>query len=206
MLFRSDPVFEALNSTIAVSKLSEIIVPLGISYFTLQGIGYLINVKMGWEKPEKNFLIFLLYIIFYPKFLSGPVERSNHILPQLKQLTGFNDQQVSDGLRLALIGFFKKVAIANQIAPYTVGSYENINFADGSTSWLIFIIQPLYLYFDFSGYTDMARGVAKTFGIELLPNFNRPFFADNVTNFWKRFHISLSSWFNDYVFKQTSFK
>jgi D-alanyl-lipoteichoic acid acyltransferase DltB (MBOAT superfamily) len=204
--FAIDPVFEALNSTIAVSKLSEIIVPLGISYFTLQGIGYLINVKMGWEKPEKNFLLFLLYIIFYPKFLSGPVERSNHFLPQLKKLTVFNEQQVSDGLRLALIGLFKKVAIANQIAPYAVGSYANINFADGSTSWLLFIIQPLYLYFDFSGYTDMARGIAKTFGIELLPNFNRPFFADNVTNFWKRFHISLSSWFNDYVFKQTSFK
>ena len=116
--FAIDPIFQIFNSNLHISKLSEIIIPIGISYFTLQGIGYLINVKMGWEKPEKKFLNFLLYITFYPKFLSGPVERSNHFLPQLKITQSFNEQQVSEGLRIALFGFFKKVAIANQLAPY----------------------------------------------------------------------------------------
>lgn len=106
--FAIDPIFQIFNSNIHVSKLSEIIVPIGISYFTLQGIGYLINVKMGWEKPEKNFLHFLLYIIFFPKFLSGPIERSNHFLPQLKTNQPFNEKHVTDGLRIALFGFFKK--------------------------------------------------------------------------------------------------
>jgi len=204
--FAIDPLFEIFNSSIQVSKLAEVIVPIGISYFTLQGIGYMINLKMGWEKPEKNFLSFLLYIAFFPKFLSGPVERSNHFLPQLKQERSFDSKQVSDGLRIALFGFFKKIAIANQMAPFIIGTYADLNGSGGAALWLLLILQPLYLYFDFSGYTDIAIGFAKTFGIDLLPNFNKPFFAENVTNFWKRFHISLSSWFNDYIFRQTSFR
>lgn len=204
--FAIDPIFGAFNSTIEVSAVSRIIIPLGISYFTLQGIGYLVNVKMGWEKPEKKFLEFLLYISFYPKFISGPIERSNHFLPQLKNQHNFNQQQVVDGLRIALFGFFKKIAIANQMAPFLTSTYANLNTADGSSLWVLLLIQPLYLYFDFSGYTDIAIGISKTLGIDLLPNFNRPFFSENMTTFWKRFHMSLSFWFNDYVFKQTSFK
>jgi D-alanyl-lipoteichoic acid acyltransferase DltB (MBOAT superfamily) len=204
--FAIDPIFQILNSKIYIAKLSEIIIPFGISFFTLQGIGYLINVKMGWEKPERKFLNFLLYITFYPKFLSGPIERSNHFLPQLKVIQSFNEKQISDGLRIALFGFFKKIAIANQLAPFISSSYANLNSADGFSLWIVLLLQPLYLYFDFSGYTDIAIGFAKTFGIELLPNFDRPFFSQNMTTFWKRFHISLSSWFNDYVFRQTSFR
>lgn len=204
--FALDPFFQIFNSNIQISKLAEIIVPVGISYFTLQGIGYLINVKMGWEKPERKFQDFLLYITFFPKFLSGPIERSNHFLPQLKINQVFNSQRVTEGLRIALFGLFKKVAIANQLAPYVVNTYADINSADGYSLWILLLLLPLYLYFDFSGYTDIAIGFAKAFGIDLLPNFNRPFFSENVTTFWKRFHISLASWFNDYVFKQTSFK
>lgn len=204
--FAIDPVFKVLGSTLQASVLSEIILPIGISYFTLQGIGYLINIKMGWEKPERNFMDFFLYIVFYPKFLSGPIERSNHFLPQLKVNRRFDEGQTSLGLRIALIGFFKKIAIANQLAPFINETYSNINLADGSSLWLVLILQPVYLYFDFSGYTDIAIGFAKAFGIELLPNFNRPFFSENVTAFWKRFHMSLSLWFNDYIFRQTSFR
>jgi D-alanyl-lipoteichoic acid acyltransferase DltB (MBOAT superfamily) len=203
--FAVDPFISLLGGGFHVSKISEFIVPLGISYFTLQGIGYIINVKMGWEKPERNFFHLLLYITFFPKFLSGPVERSNHFLPQLKTDRIFDDKQVTEGLKLAFLGFFKKVAIANQLAPYALSVY-NIDHAGGSISWILFIIQPLYLYFDFSGYTDIAIGISKMFGIDLLPNFQRPFFAENVSTFWKRFHMSLSSWFNDYVFRQTSFR
>jgi D-alanyl-lipoteichoic acid acyltransferase DltB (MBOAT superfamily) len=161
---------------------------------------------MGWEKPEEKFLNYLLYIIFYPKFLSGPIERSNHFLPQLRVIKLFDEQQITDGLRIILFGLFKKVAIANQLAPFINSTYANLDSAGGFSLWILLLIQPLYLYFDFSGYTDIAIGFAKTFGIELLPNFNRPFFAENITTFWKRFHISLSSWFNDYVFRQTSYK
>ncbi|OQB59652.1 MAG: Peptidoglycan O-acetyltransferase [Bacteroidetes bacterium ADurb.Bin145] len=203
--FAIDPFIHLLNNDINFTRIAEVIGPLGISYFTLQGIGYLINVKMGWEKSERNFVDFLLYIIYFPKFLSGPVERSNHFLPQIKAPLTFDPSQVTEGMKLALIGFFKKVAIANQLAPYALSVYD-FEHAGGSISWILFIIQPLYLYFDFSGYTDIALGVSKMFGINLLPNFQRPFFAENVSTFWKRFHMSLSSWFNDYIFRQVSFR
>jgi len=204
--FAIDPFFQLFNSKIHISKLSELIIPLGISYFTLQGIGYLINVKMGWEKPEKKLFNFILYIIFYPKFLSGPIERSNHFLPQLTNNNPFNEQQVTKGLKIALLGFFKKVVIANQLGMLVTGLYTDLSFSSTGTLWIILLIQPLYLYFDFSGYTDIAVGLAKTFGIDLLQNFNKPFLSENVTTFWKRFHMSLSFWFNDYIFKQVSFR
>ena len=164
-----------------------------------------VNIKNGWEKPEKDFLYFFQYIIFFPKFLSGPVERSNHFLPQLRKNINISDLYLADGAKLVLIGYFKKVAIANQLSSYALSVYS-FDQAGGCLSWVLFIIQPLYLYFDFSGYTDIALGISKMFGIDLLPNFQRPFFAENVTTFWKRFHMSLSSWFNDYIFRPTSFK
>lgn len=204
--FTFDPIFQLFDSNIQVSKFSEIIVPLGISYYTLQGIGYLINIKMGWEKPETSFPHFLLYITFFPKFMSGPVERSNHFLPQLKEERQFDAAQVVSGLRIALFGYLKKVAIANQMAPFVVNTFTDLNTGDGSSLLLLVFILPLYIYFDFSGYTDIAIGFAKMFGINLLPNFYRPFFAESVTTFWKRFHISLASWFGDYIFRQTVFK
>jgi D-alanyl-lipoteichoic acid acyltransferase DltB (MBOAT superfamily) len=161
---------------------------------------------MGWEKPERKFLNFLLYIFFYPKFLSGPIERSNHFLPQLRVAGSFDAVTVSEGLRIALIGFFKKVVIANQLGTLVNEAYSGMETFSGLNLWIIVLIQPLYLYFDFSGYTDIAIGIAKTYGINLLPNFNRPFLSENMTTFWKRFHISLSLWFNDYIFRQLSFK
>jgi len=172
----------------------------------MQGIGYLVNVKMGWEKPETRFPDFFLYIAFYPKFLSGPIERSNHFLPQLKVNKVFNEENVSAGLKIALWGFFKKAVIANQLATTVVSAYSGIDNAGGLNVLLVVLVQPLYLYFDFSGYTDIAIGFAKTLGINLLPNFNKPFLSENITTLWRRMHMSLSLWFNDYVFKQTSFR
>lgn len=204
--FAIDPILSLLGSEVQLAKLSEWIIPIGISYLTLQGIGYLVNIKMSWEKAEPDFIKFILYFIFFPKFLSGPVERSNHFLSQLNGVKEFSRPQMVQGLRLILIGLFKKLAIANQLAPYVNNFYANIDTAQGSDILLLIIIQPMFLYFDFAGYTDIAIGIAKTFGIDLLQNFNRPFLAENVTNFWKRFHISLSSWFNDYIFRQTSFR
>ncbi len=204
--FTINPIMQVFDVGFDFGIFSKLIVPVGISYFTLQGIGYLINVKMGWEKPESNLLKFILYLSFYPKFLSGPIERSNHFLPQLNLNQKFNKDNVTSGLKIALFGVFKKVAIANQIAPFINGSWTHLESIDGPLLLVTLLLQPIYLYFDFSGYTDIAIGISKTFGINLLPNFNRPFFAENMTTFWKRFHISLSSWFGDYIFRQTSFK
>lgn len=204
--FSLDPLFRLLGSSLVVSKLAEIIMPLGISYFTLQGIGYLINIKMGWEKPEGNFLDFLLYIVWFPKYLSGPIERSNHFLPQLKEKQEFEESRISEGLRIALFGFFKKVAIANQLAPHVAEAFTTQVSADSISPWMMFLLLPMYLYFDFSGYTDIAIGFSRMFGINILPNFNRPFFSENMTTFWKRFHITLGAWFMDYIFRQTVFR
>jgi D-alanyl-lipoteichoic acid acyltransferase DltB (MBOAT superfamily) len=204
--FAIDPLLSLFNYQIVVSKISEIIIPVGVSYFTLQGIGYLINVKMGWEKPEQNLVNFSLYLTFFPKFISGPIERSNHFLPQLRGLGHFKQENVTEGFRMVLIGLLKKLVVANQIGLIVNPAYQNINLSEGGNLLFVLLIQPLYLYFDFSGYTDIAIGLARAYGIRLLPNFERPFFAENVTSFWKRFHISLASWFNDYVFKQLSFK
>lgn len=204
--FVIDPLIGLCNNEIKISGISDVIVPIGISYFTLQGIGYLVNVKMGWEKPEKNFLHFTLYLIFFPKFLSGPIERSNHFLPQIKEEKLFNKQHLTEGLRMVLMGFFKKVVIAEPLSVIVQSAYSDPGSYGGLNLWLVVLTQPLYLYFDFSGYTDIAIGIARAFGINLLPNFNKPLFSENVSVLWRRMHMSLSFWFNDYVFKQVSFK
>nr|WP_321409485.1 MBOAT family O-acyltransferase [uncultured Carboxylicivirga sp.] len=204
--FAIDPFIELLDFNFTFTTLSNLIIPIGISYFTLQSIGYLINIKMGWEKADKNFIDFLLYLIFFPKFLSGPIERSNHFLPQLKKTVVFKEENIIEGLRLALIGAFKKVVIANQLAPLITVAYSDISSANATLLGTVILLQPLYLYFDFSGYTDIALGIARMFGINLLPNFSRPFFAENVSLFWRKFHMSLSLWFSDYIFKQTMFR
>lgn len=204
--FTLNPLLHLLHVDLDLTIISRIIVPVGVSFFTMQGIGYLVNIKMGWEKPEKNFIHFLLYLIFYPRFLSGPVDRSNKFIPQLKEKKLFNEEKVIDGLRLILFGLFKKVAIANQLAPVVLGAYGDLGSADTNSLLIVLLIQPIYIYFDFSGYTDIAFGVARLFGLELRPNFKRPFLAETVTDFWKRFHISLASWFHDYVYMRTFFR
>ena len=204
--FTINPLLHLLHINWDATVISRIIIPVGVSFFTMQGMGYLINLKMGWEKPETNFTHLFLYLIFYPRFLSGPVDRSNHFLPQLKVEQQFNEEKLTDGLRLVLFGLFKKVAIANQLAPAVLGTYANLGSADQNSLLIIFLIQPIYLYFDFSGYTDIAFGIARAFGLELRPNFRRPFMAETVTDFWKRFHISLATWFHDYVYMRTFFR
>jgi D-alanyl-lipoteichoic acid acyltransferase DltB (MBOAT superfamily) len=204
--FTINPLFELLNIDLDLTLIARIIVPVGVSFFTLQSIGYLINVNLGWEKPEKNFIHLLLYITFFPRFLSGPIDRSNQFLPQLRTDKTFEEERVTAGFRLILFGLFKKVAIANQLAPIVNGTYTGLEGSDEYSLWIVLLVQPLYLYFDFSGYTDIAFGIARSFGIELRPNFNRPFMSQSMTEFWKRFHISLSSWFHDYVFIRTNYR
>lgn len=177
-----------------------IIIPVGISYYTFQALGYIIRINRKAEKAERNFIIFATYLTFFPKFLSGPVERSNHFFPQSHNKIEFNPDNVSIGLRLFLWGMFKKVVIGNNLAGPVTMVYADIHHYSGIPLITVLFIQTIHLYCDFSGYTDMALGSAKIFGINLIDNFNRPFFAKNVGEFWRRWHISLSSWCNDFIF------
>ncbi|MCB0806744.1 MAG: MBOAT family protein [Bacteroidales bacterium] len=178
----------------------NVIIPIGISYYTFQAMGYLIRINRKAEKAERNFGLFTTYLIFFPKFLAGPVERSNLFLPQIRNNITFDSQQVSAGIRLFLWGLFKKVVIANNLVAPVSAVYGQVEEYTGTPLILVFFIQTIHLYCDFSGYTDMALGSAKVFGIKLIDNFNRPFFAKNVGEFWRRWHISLSSWCNDFIF------
>ncbi|MEZ5083410.1 MAG: MBOAT family O-acyltransferase [Bacteroidales bacterium] len=199
-------VFENLNfilrlfPEVASIPYINIIVPLGISYYTFQALGYLIRINRGAEKAEHNFGIFATYLLFFPKFLSGPVERSNHFFPQINSSLDFQKDNISTGLRLFLWGMFKKDVIGNNLAGPVMLVYGDVENYHGIPLIIVFLLQTVHLYCDFSGYTDMALGSARIFGIQLGDNFNRPFFAKNVGEFWRRWHISLSSWCNDFIF------
>ncbi len=178
----------------------NIITLVGISYYTFQALGYVIRVNRGAEEAILSYPKFATYLLFFPKFLSGPVERSNHFFPQIDNLKKFDQAKITEGLRLFLWGAFKKVVIADTLyAPVSL-AYNNVHEYSGVPLIIVFIIQFIYVYCDFSGYTDMALGAAKLFGIDLVDNFRRPFLARNISEFWKRWHISLSSWCNDFIF------
>lgn len=185
---------------------NKILVPIGISYFTFQGVSYLLQVYRGLEKPEYNILIFSNYIIFFPKFLAGPIELSKTFIPQLRKKAVFNYENAVEGFQLILWGVFKKIVIADRLALLINGSYANVGHLSGNVILATFLLQPIHLYCDFSGYTDIALGIGRLFNLRLTNNFNRPFFSTSVSMFWRRWHISLSNWCNEFIFKRLSFK
>ena len=185
------------NSSLSISA---IIIPLGISYYTFQALGYIIRINRGSEKPEIDYFKFVTYLIFFPKFFSGPVERSNHFFPQIKIFGDFMKENVFDGLRLLLWGAFKKFVIASSFYLPIHQVYSNVSDYNCISLLSVLFLQTIYIYMEFSGYTDMAIGSAKIFGINLIDNFNRPFLARNISEFWRRWHISLSSWCNDFIY------
>lgn len=192
-------IFETLQVPLKID-LINLILPIGISYYTFQAIGYIIRINRGFEIPEKNFVKFSSFLLFFPKFLSGPVERSNHFLPQITNLGKFNQADISSGLRLILFGAFKKMVIADNLYDPVSIVYSNVHQYSGTPLILVLFIQLIYIYCDFSGYTDIALGSAKLLGIDIMDNFNRPFMAKSITEFWKRWHISLSSWCNEFIY------
>lgn len=186
--------------------LLSVLLPLGISYYTFQCLGYIYRVYKGIEAYEKRFDIFMIYNLFFPKFTSGPIEKSNSFLPQLHQRKEWNNDDLSAGLHLLLFGFFKKLAIADTLGLLINHVYGNVFEYSGLTLVITLLLQPFYIYFDFSGYTDIALGSARLLGFKLTDNFNRPFFAENVSAFWRRWHISLTAWCNEFIFMIVMFK
>lgn len=184
----------------------NLLVPIGISYYTFQAIGYIVNVYRKNEQAEKHIGLFVIYNLFFPKIISGPIERSDRFLVQLHEPAEFSPKLFKSGMRLILFGMVKKLIVAERLGIMVNNVYGNLDEYTGTALLIIFFIQMMYLYTDFSGYTDIALGIAALFGIHLTNNFNRPFFAKNVSDFWRRWHISLSSWCNDYIFKTIIFK
>lgn len=179
---------------------SHIFLPLGISFYIFQAISYLIEVYWEEQDAEKDYGVFLLYMLFFMKFVSGPIERPQDFIPQIKKIKVFNYPLAISGLQLIAIGLFKKLVIADRLAPYLDDVFTSVSNYSGAQLLLVTILYPIQLYADFSAYTDMAIGGARILGFELSPNFNRPFIAKTITDFWRRWHISLSFWVRDYIY------
>lgn len=179
---------------------SGFIFPLGMSFYTFQAIGYLTEVYWEEEKAERSPIDFLLYMLLFMKFLSGPIERSADLLPQVRKLSPASYSMMTYGLRLILVGLVKKLVLADHIAPYIDGVFNSMHTASGVQLFMACLLYPIELYADFSGYTDMAIGTGMLFGLKLSPNFAHPFAAQTTAEFWRRWHISLSSWVRDYIF------
>jgi alginate O-acetyltransferase complex protein AlgI len=186
--------------------LLSVMLPLGISYYTFQCLGYMYRVYKGIEKYERRFDVFVIYNLFFPKFISGPIEKSNSFLPQLQGRKEWNNEDMTAGLHLLLFGFFKKLAVADTLGLIINQVYGNVFEYTGLTLIVTYLLQPFYIYFDFSGYTDIALGSARLLGFKLTDNFNRPFFAENVSAFWRRWHISLTAWCNEFIFMIVLYK
>ena len=178
----------------------SILLPVGLSFHTFQAMSYTIEVYRGHQKAERHFGIYSLYVMFYPQLVAGPIERPQNLLHQFREKYDFDYYRVAEGFRLILWGFFKKIVIADRLAIYVNTVYNNPTEHNGTTLILATIFFAFQIYCDFSGYSDIAIGTAKIMGFKLMTNFNRPYFARNISEFWKRWHISLSTWFKDYLY------
>ncbi len=178
----------------------SIILPVGISFYTFHGLSYVFDIYNNKIEPERNFVDYAVFVSFFPLLVAGPIERATHLLPQIKVKRQFNNDEAIQGIELILWGFFKKVVIADTLSGI-VSEVFTVPTEYSSTALIIAAIAfSFQIYGDFSGYSDIAIGTAKLFGIDLLKNFNFPYLARNIAEFWKRWHISLSSWFRDYLY------
>lgn len=178
----------------------QIILPIGLSFHTFQAMSYTIEVYRSNQKAEKNPLIYALYVMFYPQLVAGPIERPQHLLYQFKEKHYFNYVMVCDGLKLMAWGLFKKVVIADRLAILVNHVYNDPHGYSGLPLIIATVFFAFQIYCDFSGYSDIAIGAAQVMGFNLMNNFNRPYFSRSIREFWQRWHISLSTWFRDYVY------
>lgn len=178
----------------------KLLLPLGMSFFTLQHIAYLVDVKKGLITAERNLGLFATFMAFFPKIASGPIERGRKLLPQLHQPRQVDAHEVLLGFRQVVFGIFKKVVIADRLALIVNQVFDNVGTYNGITILYAMLFLTFQIYLDFSGYTDIALGAARLMGIELTPNFKRPYLATDVAEFWNRWHLSFSTWLRDYIF------
>lgn len=174
--------------------------PLGISFYTFQALSYLTEIYWKEEEPEENLADFMIYMLFFMKFLSGPIDRARDMLPQLKSGKPVAYPSIVYGMKLIVVGLIKKLILADYISPYIDGIFNSIHTASGIQLLMACLLYPVELYGDFSGYTDIALGGACMLGFKLSPNFNRPFIAQTTAEFWRRWHMSLSFWVRDYLY------
>jgi len=180
--------------------LLNILLPIGLSFHTFQSLSYTIEVYRGHYKAERHFGIFALYVMFYPQLVAGPIERPQNLLHEFHQEHTFDYARAVLGLRLMLWGFFQKVFIADRLAPFVNTVYSNLNNYHGISLILATVFFALQIYCDFCGYSDIARGSAQVMGFKLMRNFDGPYLSQSIGEFWKRWHISLSTWFRDYLY------
>lgn len=178
----------------------NILLPVGISFYTFHGLSYVIDIYKGRIKAERNWVDYSLFVSFFPLLVAGPIERATHLLPQVKKERTFDYAKAADGLRQIIWGLFKKMVIADNCAIYANDIFNNSAHQSGSTLLLGAIMFAFQIYGDFSGYSDIALGTARLFGFELLQNFAFPYFSRDIAEFWRRWHISLSTWFRDYLY------
>lgn len=178
----------------------QVILPVGISFYTFHGLSYVIDIYKDRIKPERNFIDYSVFVSFFPLLVAGPIERATHLLPQIQKKRTFDFTKAADGLRQILWGLFKKIVIADKCAQYANDIFNNSDDYSGSTLFLGAVYFAFQIYGDFSGYSDIAIGTARLFGIDLLRNFAYPYFSRDIAEFWRRWHISLSSWFRDYLY------
>ena len=178
----------------------EVLLPVGISFYTFQTLSYTIDVYNGKTKAQKHLGVFAVFVSFFPQLVAGPIERSNRLLPQFFVKHSFSYERARYGLQQMMWGFFKKVVIADRLAIVVDGVYNNLDNYSGFPLIVATIFFTFQIYCDFSGYSDIAIGSARVMGFELMENFKRPYFSKSISEFWKRWHISLSSWFRDYLY------
>ncbi|MFW5979702.1 MAG: MBOAT family O-acyltransferase [Halanaerobium sp.] len=192
-------VVRAFNMNLGLPNF-DLLLPVGISFYTFQTLSYTLDVYRGDKEAEKHFGIFALYVSFFPQLVAGPIERSTRLLPQFRKKIDFDSARVASGLQLMLWGYFKKVVVADRLALYVNGVYNNLEGLRGITLILATVFFAFQIYCDFSGYSSIAIGAARVMGFDLMTNFRRPYFAKSIPEFWRRWHISLSTWFKDYLY------
>jgi alginate O-acetyltransferase complex protein AlgI len=195
--------FSIFNVKLEVRTL-QLILPLGISFYTFRTLSYLLDINKGKIKPTADWVVFFCYVAFFPSLISGPIDRAKLLIPQLEKKRVFEYSGITDGMRQILWGLFKKMVVADNCAAITNQIFENYVNLPASTLVLGAVFYSFQLYADFSGYSDMAIGFARLLGFNITKNFNYPFFAQNIAEYWRRWHMSLTSWLTDYVFTPLS--
>lgn len=183
-----------------VNSSLDVLLPVGISFYTFQALGYTVDVYRGEIEAEHNFFRYALFVSFFPQLVAGPIERSKNLLTQLRNPKPFQYKRMCDGLMLMLWGYFLKIVIADRISIFVDNVYANVDVYDGRYLLLASILFAFQIYCDFAGYSTIAVGAAEVMGFQLMDNFNCPYLSQSVAEFWRRWHISLSSWFKDYLY------